>query len=233
MIPVLIAPIYNRMDLFHQMIESIDHEIGMLLVVDNRPGAETPLVLPPRLAPRQIQGVSSFGYGGSINLGIMQTSDAAWWMWASNDLVFEPGHLARVAAEMERNPNRVLTHGFTWGALGPHVVQTVGLVDELNFFPIYYDDNDYHYRCKLAGIEWLEMGGVTHAEGGSATIKGDPQTRAGNGVTFGQNKARYMAKWGGPPHGEIYETPWNEGHELSYQRFDFSIRQRAARAWPG
>lgn len=234
-IPVLIAPVLNRYDLLDRMLASIDHRVELLLVIDNGlKGHEPPFtglfdsyetVVPP---------ATGMGYGGAVNYGITQTADAPWWMWVSNDVVFEPGTLETIATRMRLDPGPVVvTGGFTWGAINAAAVDKIGLVDEWSFFPIYFDDNDYHYRTWLAGVEWVEwVEGWKHGDDehpGSVTIRSDQKLLERNHQTFEANKARYIEKWGGLPGAETYTTPWNEGGSVRTVKPDIS--GRASRRW--
>lgn len=232
MIPVLIAPVISRFDLLERMLESVDHPVKQTIVVDN---SCTGWTTNNHYPIDYLHPVSGLGYGGAINAGIMQTADAPWWMWASNDVRWHPGALAEIAALMEgyKKP-RIVTGGFTWAAVNPALINTVGLIDEWSFFPIYYDDNDYQYRCKLAGIEWIEWWdkGTDHGDAGkpgSMTINSDPLLRKRNDVTFAENGKRYIEKWGGMPRKEVYKSPWNTGYPVWYTKPD--ITGRAKRIW--
>lgn len=235
MIPVLIAPVLNRYDLLERMLASVDHPVYRLLVIDNGKGDYS--VMPDwdifsgwvTFEPPS----AGMGYGGAINFGITQYAEAPWWLWVSNDVVFEPGFLERLVDVMENPEAKVVTGGFTWGAINKAAVDKIGLVDEWSFFPIYFDDNDYHYRTWLAGVEWAEITkGWKHGEGehkGSLTIHSDPAIKNRNHQTFEANKARYIEKWGGLPGEETYTTPWNEGGSVRTVKPDIS--GRASRRW--
>ena len=228
MIPVLIAPVVSRFDLLERMIASIDHPVGRLVIVDNSltgyqyQGAEV------------IRPITGLGYPGGINAGIVQTPEAPWWLWASNDLEFGLGDLAYIAATMEqaRRP-RHLTGSHrglrnVYGAMNAACVDAVGLFDDWAFYPIYFDDDDYEYRCRLGGVEWVTYdGAMRHA--GSMTINSDEQARRENSRTFQMNRDRYIAKWGGAPGAERYSRPYDRPVPLSYSAPD--IAGRAMRLW--
>ena len=228
MIPVLICPVVSRFDLLERMFDSIDHPVGRLVIVDNscsgyqRDGAEI------------IRPITGLGYPGGINAGILQTPDAPWWMWASADLVFGPGDLERIAGFMERaeGPRHVTgSHrGLrnVYGAMNVATVDAIGLFDDWAFYPIYFDDDDYEYRCRLGGVEWVTYDGtMTHA--GSATINSDGWLARANSRTFRMNRDRYIAKWGGAPGSECFSRPYNLDVPLSYSAPD--IAGRAMRLW--
>jgi len=233
-IPVLICPVLNRFDLLERLLRSVDIPVEQVLIVDNSCSGYT---VPPDIAlpVGYIRPLTGIGYGGAINQGIMQTAPARWWMWASNDVEFHPGHLQTVAERMDvATSPTIITGGFTWAALNDLCLDAVGLVDEWSFFPIYYDDNDYHRRCDLAGVNWVEdwANGSNHGDGkhpGSMVINSDADIKRKNNGSFVENHQRYLEKWGGIPGQEVYETPWNSGLPLWYTRPE--IRARARRMW--
>jgi hypothetical protein len=126
-----------------------------------------------------------------------------------------------------------MTGGFTWAAINQAAVAKVGLVDDWSFFPIYFDDNDYHYRAHLARVEWSEIvGGWSHGDAqhtGSMTINSDPKAQKANHSSFEENKRRYIEKWGGMPGFEEYLSPWNTGWPVWVTQPD--IAGRRDRTW--
>lgn len=103
-------------------------------------------------------------------------------------------------------------HGWHLITLGRRTFDEVGYFDE-QFWPAYYEDNDYIHRMRAAGI--LEEPGEPrwHREiPWVPTLRydcvGDGHAiRHGVTVDLEANLAYYVAKWGGPP-GE--ETRWPE-----------------------
>lgn len=242
MIPVLIAPAYNRHDLLERMLASIDHPVGRTLIVDN--GKSLILPLGSRFDQTLIRlgnvtrfqpPYTSIGYGGAINLGITQTPEEPWWLWVSNDVEFLPDTLSQVVEQMDQAKGpRVVTGGFTWGAVNQAAISKVGLIDDWNFFPIYFDDNDYQYRCKLAGVDWIEWWnkGSRHGDDehdASATIRSDPALLKANHGSFLINQERYVEKWGGMPREERFTTPYGRDLPLDFVRPD--LLGRARRVW--
>jgi GT2 family glycosyltransferase len=114
-----------------------------------------------------------------------------------------------------------------YGAMNAATVDAIGLFDEWAFYPIYFDDDDYEYRCRQGGVEWLTYDGtIQHA--GSQTIT-DPRMARENSRTYQLNAARYVAKWGGLPGHECYSRPYDLPVPLSYTAPD--IAGRAVRTW--
>lgn len=232
MIPVLICPIVNRPDLLRRMLASVDVPVGRIVVVDMTDVPEP--VHPEQLT---IRPLISLGYPGAINAGIMQTPDAPWWLFASNDIAFAPGNLAEIVGLIEesegpafvtgdRADDRMLRNAY--GAVNVAAIEAVGLFDEHAFYPIYFDDDDWERRCRLGGVEWVEFNGQIHHDR-SSTIRSDARAAEGNGRTFAENRRRYMEKWGGAPGAERFTTPYGLGVPLSFTRPDPA--GRAARAW--
>jgi GT2 family glycosyltransferase len=83
---------------------------------------------------------------------------------------------------------------------------TVGDFDK-EFYPAYFEDNDYHYRMRLLGIKCLASGWLDPSiYRNSMTIKKDNTLNS----RFGHNQNRYKAKWGGMPMQETFTKPFNK-----------------------
>lgn len=231
-IPVLICPIVNGEDLLRRMLASVDEPVGQLVIVDMTPGQRVDIP-----GARYIRPLESLGLAGAINAGIMQTPGAPWWMFASHDLVFGPGDLREITELMEAGPGPCFITGDraderllrnAYGAVNLAAIEAVGLLDEHTFFPLYFDDDDWQWRCQLGGVEWVEYNG-TIAHDRSSTIR-HAGAAEGNARTYPENRRRYVEKWGGPPGREAFVTPWGlPGVPLSFTRPD--PRGRAARRW--
>lgn len=82
--------------------------------------------------------------------------------------------------------------------------RTVGEYDE-EFWPAYFEDNDYHYRMKLAGLDCVIPVGAAVVHAGSATLHALPEIhRRTIAHHFELNKAYYVRKWGGLPSYECF-----------------------------
>lgn len=257
MIPVVILPIISRFDLADRMFRSFDIQAERLVIVDNSlsgwtwepdpplaVGEARPGVLLPTFGRVQyIRPILGLGNHGGINAGISQTPEAPWWLFVSNDLIFAPGDLAEIVRLIEESDEPCVVTGdrsdsrylsFSYGAINRSAVEKVGLVDEWTFYPIFYGDNDYYYRCKLAGVEWVEYNGqIRHGDRdgmtASTTIRSSAAHSLANQRTAPENRRRYIEKWGGPPDHEVYRTPWDLPVPLDWTRID--IAGRAARKW--
>jgi GT2 family glycosyltransferase len=84
----------------------------------------------------------------------------------------------------------------------------IGRFDE-QFFPAYFEDNDFFRRMKIAGVE-AEAVAVCDAyrHETSSTLKSmNGEEQEEHHRQFRENQRRYMNKWGGLPGAEIYDTP--------------------------
>lgn len=82
----------------------------------------------------------------------------------------------------------------------------VGNFDE-NFFPAYFEDNDYCYRMRLNKIQRMNtdyLNPVIYRN--SQTIEKDPSLNS----RFMNNRQYYASKWGGLPNEETFKKPFNQ-----------------------
>jgi GT2 family glycosyltransferase len=123
----------------------------------------------------------------------------------------DPSVLERARLALNDCPRQLIAVnglGFSCFFLTRQVWDEVGPFDA-GFFPAYYEDKDYEYRLKLAGIPVNDLqGDVVHRGGGSQTIAGNFAMHAQVDWSGPLNRARYIRKWGGPPGEETVQMPW-------------------------
>lgn len=118
------------------------------------------------------------GSANGFNFGLrymMQNSTAKWVLVVNSDIAFYPGVLSKLA----RSVNKALQHiqsfgiGFTslccdseWSAVifSRRLVARVGFMDE-NFYPAYYEDDDYAIRVHLSGFRAMRFNGTALQHG--------------------------------------------------------------------
>jgi len=205
MIPVLGVPVLNRPDLLDEMLATVDVEVGRLIVIDNGdvvgdiPKAEV------------IRPGHNLGVAASWNRIMAEVPEAPWWAIIGFDITFSPGDLARLAQTMNDATTATLALLGTFSVFGINqaTIDLVGRFDE-NFHPAYFEDNDYDYRCQLAGVPITGLpSGLLHRV--SSTIQSSPVYSRENSRTFPWNHAYYQEKWGGSPRGERFASPFNRG----------------------
>ena len=82
----------------------------------------------------------------------------------------------------------------------------VGGFDE-NIFPAYFEDNDFCYKLRLAGIDRINTSYLNPAiYRNSMTIAKDPTLNQ----DFMKNRQYYIDKWGGIPSEEKFTKPFNK-----------------------
>lgn len=216
MIPAMVVPVLARPELLYRMIDSIDHKVEHLIVIDNgRVVADWECDTNPEV--RRVSVIhmpANLGVAGSWNLGIKASPFAPWWLVANFDVVWEPGSLAAFDREASTEAI-VLSHGSPeWCAfaLGERVVQAVGLFDEA-LHPAYWEDTDMARRVEAAGFP-IRRPGIPVRHDNSSTIQ-IPKYGERNAHTFTANSDYYAAK---AYRGDLTEGRWSlrRRRELSW-----------------
>lgn len=90
------------------------------------------------------------------------------------------------------------------------IIDTVGYFDE-NFYPAYYEDNDFQRRLDLAYLQCVVYKGCRFKHQGSSTLHlmSDLERTFANDL-FIKNGQYYVEKWGGYPGEEKYIYPFNK-----------------------
>lgn len=120
--------------------------------------------------------------------------------------------------------------GYSCFALTRFGFDALGCFDQ-NYFPVYCEDCDHHYRARLLGLPEGSAGLVDLLHGGSAHLHQglhSEAVRARNAITQGKNHDYHAAKWGGTPGKERFLHPFNS------PRFDLRIDPKVKDApYPG
>lgn len=169
------------------MLDSIDYPIDHLLIIDN--GRAMPEVELPEFVKEMtvLSMPSNLGVAASWNLGIKSFPlHRAWW-FSSADTQYLPGALEQLArAESDKiTLAQDFPHWQTF-AIGSKVVEKVGLFDE-NYYPIYFEDNDYAFRALVWQIETTYLP-IRIRHDNSSTIASDSHLAARNSETFDKNR---------------------------------------------
>jgi len=154
-IPVLGFLTYSRFDLADRLLQSIDHPVEHLVIVDNSGKREYQPVKPDLVKNLWfIQLPHGLGYSGGLNLIVKTTPFAPYWLLVNDDTVFQPGALQKIADQVDTEAINFLSIMPKWSGfvLGEGAVLKAGLFDE-RFHPIYFEDNDYERRLIAAGVK--------------------------------------------------------------------------------
>lgn len=148
----------------------------------------------------------NLGIAASWNKGLDMGSD--WTLILSAAMSFPTG-LQETARQIEETNDyavRIDEHSFHAIAISRRLVDKVGRFDE-EFYPMEYEDSDYRYRMRLAGIQWEDLPTIeTDLVCAGNTIAG----KEGYVPKSDEPVTRYLAKWGGHPGAEKFKTPFNE-----------------------
>ena len=134
---------------------------------------------------------------------------------ANDDVAVHPHTLERLLATVEQNPKEVLFAGsgnsgnaFSLFLLLRAGYEKIGGFDT-NFYPAYYEDNDYALRANLLGYTLTFASDATYDHVGSSTIKRyTPQEMEMHHNTFRRNTQYFISKWGGLPGETKYTEPF-------------------------
>lgn len=207
----LIVPVYKNFPGFAELIASVDIPV-------------TPLIIPNWNENIGVSAGWNRGLRWAINLGL----DAAF--ICNDDVVFEPATMTKMLIGISEGYDLVSgfnTRDETYDhlekveyidspdyacfAVDPiSFVNKFGWFDE-NFSPAYFEDNDMHYRIKLAGgtdkkrtdAPFFHKGSVTQNWGGGQVV---------TSPMFEKNREYYRTKWGGVPDEETFTIPF-ESHD--------------------
>lgn len=230
-IPVLGVLVYNRGDLLTRMVESIDHPIEKLVVVDN--GVDDSVVASNMqiraLFPDVVIYNPGFDKPQPVNLGcsggwnwILKNHMADWVLLVGSDMQFANGDLDRIAAHYERHKNDSppvgmidTNYGWNAGGITRAGVEAIGYLDE-NYYPAYYEDCDYNRRHflarKLGRLSYPADGHCqifAHHEGSSTGRALPPEQYNRLARAFERNVEYHVRKWGGAQCHETFEHPFN------------------------
>jgi len=96
---------------------------------------------------------------------------------------------------------------YNWSSyiLTKNVYEKVGAFDE-KFKKAFFEDNDYMYRMKLAGVQ------IKYVDDLNPGIYLNSQTIEKNPTLSGyiENREYFLQKWGGLPDSETFKTPFNK-----------------------
>jgi hypothetical protein len=147
----------------------------------------------------------------------------------NDDLVMEK-MLERVT-QFDRFLYMVQNLGFSGFCITRTVWDLVGRFDE-GFWPAYFEDNDYHWRAKAAGIPWVDVNmDVAHL--GSASLKKWKEWEDWNAkIVFVINRMRYVEKWGGHPSGERFTEAWGGKPERAWNTKEWLRTHGHKPPWP-
>lgn len=203
----VVVPVYKNLTGALELLNSIDEPV-IPIIIDNW---------------RDNIGVSA-GWNQGIKKAIEEECDLA--LVCNDDVILAPGTLWKLALGFLNNSVAMVTAvnardgeptetaeypespDFSCFMIQPRLFVTdFGQFDE-NFSPAYFEDNDMHYRIKLAGGKAVcrTDAGMFHL--GSVTQNWNPFEPVVSSAMFEKNKGYYITKWGGTPGNEKFTEPF-------------------------
>lgn len=166
------------------------------------------------------------GLARSWNDGLILSSEmgADVCMIANDDALAASGDVHKLAQAAFTNPDKYMVSGmgldmstgvhkdmlFSLCAINPIALEIIGYFDQ-NFFPIYWEDIDWYYRARLAGLERMCVMDTNLMHIGSKSRWTNAANNAQHEITFPRNRAYYGRKWGcADQGGETYRVPFND-----------------------
>lgn len=201
-------PTINRADLLNEALERYfeDFQETEIFIVDN--GNQDIITRENKFAIYRPE--KNLGVSGSWNVIMDYASkiQVTHVLILNDDII-----LGRVEHEIKllinQNPNIPFFNSLqNWCSfiLRVDAWKQLGGFDE-TFFPAYFEDNDWCYRMRLAGMERLNtsfLNPVIYRN--SMTIAKEPSLNN----SFNNNKEYYVKKWGGYVGEETFKTPFNK-----------------------
>lgn len=205
---------YNRPDLLYDCVSAVYKSKDLLqdiIVIDNSKEGYAADIL-KELKITLIRDSSINGLCGSWNYIFYHFKGD--YIFSNDDVIVHDGCVKHMVDALSENKGSLLfgfKDAFSWFGLKYSAFLEIGYFD-MNFAPIYFDDNDYAYRLKLVGVDPVILHECTfdHLHGGSATLKAYSQAEMDDHhKRFDKNKNYYISKWGGLPMEEKYKIPFN------------------------
>jgi len=212
------TPVYIRYDMLCNLVRSAER--GALVpdryvIVDNGGRIDQWMHDLPRHKTEVIRPGRNVGCAGAWNLILRNSEDDV--IISNDDVVLDHDTLQRMV-EAAAIPGVCFAwpgkSSLPWSLFlqKKWLTGRIGEYDD-TFHPIYFEDNDYHYRMRLQGFDYTEVPGVGYQHAGSATLNSLPAVeRSRHDERFRRNQAYYLHKWGGLPGHETRVTPYHLDH---------------------
>ena len=210
------VPTLNRYDLLKESLATLlpqSDDFEHLLIVDN--GNQKINVDSKKTSI--IINDSNKGVAGSWNQIInelVDKHDVTHVLMLNDDIVLHEVQIKTIKEQIEKYKDKLLLIGdLGWSSwvLDIKCLETMEYepkkyFDE-KFFPAYFEDNDFHYRLKLAGIDHS----IALHELGPKVRRASMTIAKNRKITTGSNNGGYYSqKWGGLPGHEKFKTPFNQ-----------------------
>jgi hypothetical protein len=211
-VPLLGIPILNRPDLLDTLLESIDHPVDTVAIVDNSNGN---IEMQRHLSKLQNQtfpcikrilisrSFINLGVAASWNQILLAFPDAPFALLVNNDIQFSKGTLAKAIQQIDPQQPQLLSlipepNNYSAFFITAKAWDRIGLFNS-SFYPAYCEDLDYRDRIRcdteiqiLDGSDYLTSMldlNTSHSQ----TIASDPALARFNRTSFALNRLWYLS----------------------------------------
>lgn len=208
------APVLNRYDLLDKLIESVSRsqlQPDQVMIIDNGNQIKPHQYLNCTL----IKPGRNVGTAAAWNYALYAARDFL--ILSNDDIEVFPDTIPRLVEAAIQHPDELFFVpesgtgcAFSFFLMRRKLLDIVGAFDPL-FWPYYFEDNDYVYRMKLAGVHnEFAVRGCNYHHVGSATLRSKTaEEQELHHRQFRQVASYYVKKWGGPPLQETFSSPFN------------------------
>lgn len=219
-------PTYSQFDRVRSAVDGIyagSLKPTQIIIIDNSETGAGVLALQD--LPKQYPNIHIIPRITNILSGawndIMRMTSEDYVILANDDVIPHKHSIEALVTAAKDNPSVAMFNGsghsgnsYSYFLLRQWAYQIVGPFDE-RFKPAYFEDNDYDWRLKVAGLIRQEVSTATFEHYGSATIKAmDSNQAKKQHNAFRRNQQYYLSKWGALPGNERYDLPF-AGIDLS------------------
>ena len=203
-------PTLNRLDLLFPSLMMYLHDMPSvhIYIVDNGKQNIFKKIRHPNI--KIIESETNLGVASSWNVLCNQILEHYEYALILNDDIYLGKKEYEVELFLSQYPNKDFYLGMIdWSVfiMPSKTFKKVGIFDE-QFFPAYYEDNDYMYRMRLMAMKiynvpflnpLIHRSSMTNDKDKSIIVQSEA------------NKERYINKWGGLPELEKFKRPYENG----------------------
>lgn len=216
----ILIPTINRADLLLTSLLTLAEQVNdfnKILIIDN---GHQRFRIPEELSGKIgiMECPSNLGVSASWNVGItslFEDESLTHVLVLNDDISLGTTQLKEILEVLDANPDKWMLVGpYYWSVYaisrdGAKAMELEpGKYFDEQFYPAYFEDNDFHWRMRLID-ESRYLGGISAFSPekfiNSGSLAKDPTLNK----TFDQNRRYYISKWGGAPGRERYRTPFN------------------------
>ena len=205
----ILIPTINRKDLLMKALESYSEVMPEVtkLILDNG-NQDIPCIDDNTWI---WQSTQNLGVAASWNylIGKAIVNDFKYFLILNDDVILQKdeAQIKQILSKGTSEHFYLCRPFYNWSSfiLTKKVYEKVGPFDE-NFKKAYFEDNDYMYRMRLAGVP------IKYVDELNPDIYLNSQTIEKNPLLGGyvENREYFLQKWGGLPESETFKTPFNK-----------------------